>query len=110
MAPARGLNVWFVETIRLCRHACIFLIPDQGVMQLGELLTRWLSVYCMGVVQQIAVRVKRLVAAQSLREEGCLMEGNVWWSSQDSPKCMCQSVVRPLVASDCQVTLIVCSC
>jgi hypothetical protein len=105
-------NVWLVETIRLCRHACIFLMPDQGVMQLGEPLTRWLHVYYMGVVQQTSVRVKCLVTAQYLRKKGCLIVENVWWSSQASPRgprCMCQSVGRPLLASDCQVTSISCS-
>jgi hypothetical protein len=44
----------------------IFLIPVQGVMQLGEPLTLWHSVCYKGVVQQTAVNVKYLVTAQSV--------------------------------------------
>jgi hypothetical protein len=102
-------NVWFVETIRLWRHACIFLVPEQGVMQLGEPLACWLTLYVEGVVQQTAARVKRLVTTRSVRKKGCLIVENVWWSRQDSPRCICQSVTPPLITSDCQVTSIACS-
>jgi hypothetical protein len=103
MHEFRGINACFVETINACTQSRTFLIWDQSVMQLRELLTGWLIIYCKGVVQQSAVGEKCLVTAQSERKKGCVIVVNVWWSSRDSPRYMYQSLTRPINGIDCQV-------
>lgn len=57
-AAVRGINARFVETINACTQSRFFLIRDQGVMQLRELLTGRLTIHYKGVVQQTAAGEK----------------------------------------------------